>query len=259
MVRKGTLQGGILSPLLWNLAVNSLLKRLEHSGNDAIAYADDIDIAPSGICLQTLLNKLNLAIMIVLDCQLTPPTSSLPSISDLNGLILSPEVKYLGLILDHKLTWGANLAARARKAEYASYSCSRAVGNRWGLSPRIKRWIYSAVVESNLLYCVVFWWIALDKQCNVRLLDKVRKSVTIHITSALRTKPTKALFARLNWLSTALLAKWAAKVAVIRLNALTRWDTAPSGHSIILGVDPLAPEILTNSLLNIVSTGVSTY
>ena len=66
MVRRGTPQGCVLSPLLWNLAVNSLLRWLEHSGNDAIAYADDIAIAASGICPKTP-HSLNLALSIVLD------------------------------------------------------------------------------------------------------------------------------------------------------------------------------------------------
>ena len=68
MVHKGTPQGGVLSPLLWNLANNPLLRGLEHSGNGAIAYADDIAIAALEICSQTL--ELNLAQSIVLNCLL---------------------------------------------------------------------------------------------------------------------------------------------------------------------------------------------
>ena len=44
----------------------------------------------------------------------------------------------------------------------------------------------------------------------------------------------------LNWLPTGLHAKRESKVAAIRLNALSRWHTVPSGHSTIL-VDPVAP------------------
>ena len=35
-------------------------------------------------------------------------------------------------------------------------------------------WIYSAVIDPNLLYRVAFWWNALDIRHNVRLLDRVR-------------------------------------------------------------------------------------
>ena len=57
----------------------------------------------------------------------------------------------------------------------------------------------------------------------------------------LRTTPTKALFPMLNWLPTGLLAKRAAKVAAIKRNALSHWQTVLSGHSTILGLDPVAP------------------
>ena len=65
MVCRDTLQGGVLFALLWNLAANSLLRRLEHSGKHVIAYADDI--AALEICPKTLSVKLNLALSIVLD------------------------------------------------------------------------------------------------------------------------------------------------------------------------------------------------
>ena len=42
MVHKGTPQGGVLLPLLWNLAVKSLLRGLEYIGNDAIVYAENM-------------------------------------------------------------------------------------------------------------------------------------------------------------------------------------------------------------------------
>ena len=67
IVCRGTPQGGVLSPLLWNLAANSLLRRLESSGNNVINYADDIAITAEGISPQTLFNKLNLALSIVLN------------------------------------------------------------------------------------------------------------------------------------------------------------------------------------------------
>ena len=67
------------------------------------------------------------------------PTISFPSICG-TRLALSPEVKYLGLILDSKFNWGANLVARIRKAACAAYCCSRALESRevfaqglWGI------------------------------------------------------------------------------------------------------------------------------
>ena len=59
------------------------------------------------------------------------------------------------------------------------------------------------IFYSQFLYGVGFWWTALDKQHNVRLLDKVKRSAAISITEALHTTPTEAM---LNWLLTVFFA-----------------------------------------------------
>ena len=80
---------------------------------------------------------------------------------------------------------------------------------------------------------------ALNRQQNVRVLDKVRRPAAIYITDNMRTTPTGALYAMLNWLSTVLLAKQTAKFVATRRNTLSRWHIVPSGHSTILEVDPV--------------------
>jgi len=47
-VNRGTPQGGVLSPLLWNIAVNKLLCYMEGGGCKVLAYADDVAIIFSG-------------------------------------------------------------------------------------------------------------------------------------------------------------------------------------------------------------------
>ena len=49
----GTPQGGVLSPLLWNIVLNSLIILLDTLKN-LLAFADDLAIILSGFCLNTL-------------------------------------------------------------------------------------------------------------------------------------------------------------------------------------------------------------
>jgi len=49
---RGTPQGGVLSPLLWRIAVNKLLRILE---GKVVAYADDVAIIFNGKYAQTLM------------------------------------------------------------------------------------------------------------------------------------------------------------------------------------------------------------
>jgi len=47
-INRGTPQGGILSPLLWNIVVNELLCDIEGGGCQVVAYADDVAIIFAG-------------------------------------------------------------------------------------------------------------------------------------------------------------------------------------------------------------------
>ncbi|KAM8701536.1 hypothetical protein ACLKA7_012115 [Drosophila subpalustris] len=53
-VSKGTPQGGVLSPLLWNLVVNKLLRDIEGGSCQIVAYADDVAVIFTGKYPQTL-------------------------------------------------------------------------------------------------------------------------------------------------------------------------------------------------------------
>jgi len=48
LVSRSTPQGGVLSPLLWNIAVNKLLRILKGGGCKVVAYADDVTIIFNG-------------------------------------------------------------------------------------------------------------------------------------------------------------------------------------------------------------------
>ena len=66
-----------------------------------------------------------------------------------------------------------------QKASCGAFCCGRAVRSRWGLGPRVMRWIYTVVIEPNLV-------------------AGVRRPAAIRITGALSTAPTKTFFAMLN-------------------------------------------------------------
>jgi hypothetical protein len=53
-VRRGCPQGGVLSPLLWNMVANSLLNRLGNCNCFVQGFADDVVILISGKFLSTI-------------------------------------------------------------------------------------------------------------------------------------------------------------------------------------------------------------
>ena len=61
-LRHGTQQGGVLSPLAFNLAFDpllNLLKRFEGGVANPVGYADDASFIISGICQDTLIDIAN--------------------------------------------------------------------------------------------------------------------------------------------------------------------------------------------------------
>jgi hypothetical protein len=65
MVRGDCLQGGALSPFLWNMVINSLLVRLNNESLWAQGFADGIAIVINGKCLSTICELMQKALFIV--------------------------------------------------------------------------------------------------------------------------------------------------------------------------------------------------
>jgi len=211
-VSRGTSQGGVLSPLLWVLVVNKLLSLLEEAGTKVVAYADDVVILLQGKFPQTLCNLMETALstlsrwtavcglgvnpekteLVLFTRKYKIPNLILPKLHQ-TRLNLSNQAMYLGVFLDKKLLWTDNILDRTRKAVIALFACKKAIGRKWGFSPMIVHWLYTAIVRPILLYGNIVWWHSIEKNCSLRILDKIQGSAELCISGALRTTATEAL------------------------------------------------------------------
>ena len=248
-VNRGTPQGGVLSPLLWNVVVNKLLTDLEGEGCRVIAYADDIVVTSTGKFPETtrdlVQRSLNKVSSWSTKCGLAvnPKKTEvimftnkhkIPDVKPikLNGVEIpfKDRVKYLGLILDRKLTWKDNLICRIEKASTALYTCRQMVGKKWGLSPKITYWIYTAIVRPILTYGCFVWWNCLNKVSYQNLINKVQRSAGILITGAMKTTSSNALNAILNLMPLDLYTSNVAAVWMHRLKGNTSHPNQKIGH-----------------------------
>jgi hypothetical protein len=68
------------------------------------------------------------------------------------------EVKYLGVILDSKLTWNQHLQKTIKKAQTTFAVVRRMCGKKWGLRPSMVHWLYTRVIRPSILYAALVWW-----------------------------------------------------------------------------------------------------
>jgi len=67
-------------------------------------------------------------------------------------------VKYLGVILDSRLTWREHVDVKMRKTQNLLWACRRAYGVMWGLRPRMVHWIYISIIRPFVTFASLVWW-----------------------------------------------------------------------------------------------------
>ena len=174
---RGTPQGGILSPLMWNIVFDSLLETLEKiPGIKPRGYADDGMFLISGICPNTLIDLAQPAI----DCAIewgrdnglkfsatktqallftkrykTKVTKNL--VMSGKVLPLSDKISYLGVTLTKRLGWEEHITAKIQRAKAKLIRLKTTTGVMWGPSPRMLIWAYNSIIIPAVTYGALVW------------------------------------------------------------------------------------------------------
>lgn len=247
-VSRGCPQGGVLSPLLWNLVVDSLIHRLNVAGFYTVGYADDISILLNGKFEQVLCNLMQTALrsteqwctehslsinptkteMVLFTRKRKVEVRRAPTLFQ-TPLTFSDEVKYLGVIFDKKLNWGKHIRMKIEKANVAFWQCRRAMGRLWGPSPKAVLWLYTAIIRPMLCYGAVIWWPRARLVTTATELSHIQRLVCISITGAIRSTPTAALEVTLGLPPLDCYVEEVALRTAIRLQVKGLWNEKGSG------------------------------
>jgi len=250
-VKTGTPQGGVLSPILWNLAFDELLDRIDPRGPvKAIGFADDLVLLAGGLDPNTLMDLLQPVINMVAkwgsDRKLKFSHSKSNAVLFTNkhdsakvkrrklkmggGVVeWKPSVKYLGVILDSKLNFTEHLTDKLGKAKRALMAYKGVANKIWGPTPRCIHWIYSCVIKPIITYGCLVWWQAADKRGIMDKFSKLNRLAALSWGSLYRSTPTAGLEAICYLQPLDLLAKELALMALNRLPSLPRWDGLGTG------------------------------
>jgi len=241
--RRGSPQGGVLSPTIWNIIMDELLCTFPSGGMKAVGYADDVILMVKGKDPYTMANLMNRCLGKVAtwghkNGLLFNPAKTVATLfskgrtryninlkMDNTRLELSDQMKYLGITLTRTLNWATHIKERVRKAIATMQVAKSIVGQKWGLTPSKVYWVYSAMARPVITYGSIVWAHKISPIMK-KHLDRVQRLALLAITSSMRSTPTTGMEVVLGLLPLDLHAQAEAVKARLRTRAMLKasWD-----------------------------------
>ncbi|XP_065217185.1 uncharacterized protein LOC135843285 [Planococcus citri] len=202
-VTKGCPQGSNLGPLLWIIIYNVVLKFM-FRGCRSIGFADDLlfvfgaknintleqnartAITQLTIMLSKLGLSLNAAKTQVMVCTRKHHTEPIITV---NGQLVttSREIKYLGVIIDQKLTFIPHFTNIHKKSQLSLNIINRLFGRTYGYGYEARKIMAQGLINSLWYYGSAITLPALKYTCVLEKIRKTQRATNLKIISAYRT------------------------------------------------------------------------
>ena len=243
VLERGCPQGGVLSPLLWNLVMDEGLARVNAAYPQVYSqsFADDIAMLSRGPDLSTVTDHAQRSLNVIakwsreisLDIEgdktvvllFTRKRKRACKQLKLFGIPLEykTQVKYLGVNIDNMLNWGPHCSNRAARGMVALARCKRALGATWGLRPKVMLWLYTAVIRPAVEYGALVWVPASNVKSHMSKLCRVQRAALVATAGVMQSTPTAALEALFGLLPIELRLQQVALQTMHRLSANKQW------------------------------------
>jgi ribonuclease HI len=242
---RGCPQGGCLSPILWCMVVNSLIIELTANGCHVTAYADDLALVVTAKNAKMACDLMNNKLKIVESwcarsgLHVNPAKTTMMRFTKLvaerktkmkdvslfnEKLKLSDEFKYLGVILDPKLSMKRHIDEATAKGLRSLWAAKAMVSRTWGLSPNMAMWLYKQVVLPRIMYGSVVWWHRAKIKSYADKLNSVQRLAMLMCTGAMKSTPTLALNVALDLSPIQIRAERLAVESHLRLKLSGFWE-----------------------------------
>jgi hypothetical protein len=165
---KGTAQGNVLSPMLWNCVANCIGSIMDKHNIDGCLFADELVIAASSPNITNTTNKLQTAlneiatwaheeglsfntckshaILFYGQHQKDPPQYC-PLYLNNELITYKPDTMYLGELLTDQLKWHNHFEMVFNRAKKDMVKISKLLHKRYGPSPKLTHWIYTGIIR----------------------------------------------------------------------------------------------------------------
>ena len=105
---------------------------------------------------------------------------------------VAKEMKYLGVIIDSKLSWNSHIDYIYKKCIQIQAQLLQISRLKWGLSSFAARTIYKGVIEPIILYASSSWKTALNKKTVRTKLASIQRLMALKVIRGFRTISTDA-------------------------------------------------------------------
>ena len=206
----GVPQGSILSVTLFNIKINSLVTAIQH-GMPCSLYVDDFLICYRGKNMNSIERQLQITLNKIHKwsvengfkfsksktvsmhfCQLRTPHNDPELTMDGTPIRVVKETKFLGLLLDNKLTFLPHIKSLKTKCLKALDILKVLSSAKWGADSTVLLQLYRALIRSKLDYGSMVYGSA--RKSYVQLLDTIHHQGLRLALGAFRTSPVQSLY-----------------------------------------------------------------
>ena len=173
-VNNGVLQGSLISPMLFNLYINDLIKELNQNSYEILAYADDLCIICEGFNqLLNVLNKIEKWSKLN-GINVNKKKSGIMILkgkddrNEIEGYPIIKQYKYLGITIDNKMKINSHIGIIDKKLN--EYFTRNYVLNKRYFSVKSIMLIFGYFHKSRLLYGLPAF---IDQESWIKRIDKV--------------------------------------------------------------------------------------
>jgi len=171
---KGTAQGNVLSPMLWNCVVDKVGSIMDKHNVAGCMFADDVAIAVTNKDVHTAVHRLqqvlddiaNWAQMEGLKLNVGKTHSLIfnkkeaipaPLMWEGQPLSYQDNTTYLGVLLNDKLQWLDHFRLVFDRAKRDMVILNKALNKQTGPSPKLTHWLYTGIVRPKISYAAHIW------------------------------------------------------------------------------------------------------